>query len=111
MGVKRTPAMDRRAELSAREAQAERYKPLQRGITTTLPNAAEYAWRLPLDVAAALRGAYIDQTSTGPCWRISTKAEAALKECRLFGLVDMGSPFLTVFGTHVRKALIEDHGE
>ena len=82
-------------------ATAERHaeRDAMRDIVARLPDPADYAYTLPLDVVGAMKAAY----RSGSCLRV---ADGAVAQCRSLGLVEFGGPFLTVFGMQVRKAIV-----
>lgn len=75
-------------------------------IARDVPDPADYAYHAPLWMVEALIAAYpaTDLSNRG-CLRVSHEAAAKL---RPYGIVEARGVHLSVFGTRVRNALVQD---
>lgn len=116
-GVKRTPAMDRRAELAAR-AKADERRAIEELASIVerreasplhIPDPESVAWELNLTEADALVSAYLASTPVGKAWRLPPsvmRSDALAYLFRNSGMLEMGGPLLTAHGNAVRKAVL-----
>ena len=98
------------AEAEYRTARADAMRDIAREYYYQVPRPDRVARTLPLWAAEALRRAYIsNDLANAGCYRVSHSLPAE-DRCWLAsgGLIEINGPYLTAFGSKVRKALLDD---